>query len=43
VLRRAQFEGTREYLTGSEVEALMAARKGSRYGGRVATKILIAY
>src|SRR5258708_38100729 len=35
---------TREYLTGSEVEALMAAaRKGSRYGHRDATMILIAY
>jgi len=35
---------TREYLTGSEVEALMAAaRKSSRYGHRDATMILIAY
>jgi type 1 fimbriae regulatory protein FimB/type 1 fimbriae regulatory protein FimE len=35
---------TREYLTGSEVEALMAtARKASRYGHRDATMILIAY
>jgi integrase len=35
---------TREYLTGSEVEALMAAaRKSSRYGHRDATIILIAY
>jgi site-specific recombinase XerD len=37
-------ERTREYLTGSEVEALMAAaRKSSRYGHRDATMILIAY
>src|SRR5260370_7159109 len=37
-------ERTREYLTGSEVEALMAAaRKRSRYGHRDATMILIAY
>src|SRR5260370_5301064 len=37
-------ERTREYLTGSEVEALMAAaRKSSRYGHRDATIILIAY
>jgi hypothetical protein len=35
---------TRECLTGSEVEALMAAaRKSSRYGHRDATMILIAY
>jgi type 1 fimbriae regulatory protein FimB/type 1 fimbriae regulatory protein FimE len=35
---------TREYLTATEVEALMAvARKGSRYGHRDATMILIAY
>src|SRR5437016_2741644 len=35
---------TREYLTGAEVEALMAAaRKGSRYGHRDATMILVAY
>src|SRR5215813_4715608 len=35
---------TREYLTGSEVEALMAAaRKSSRWGHRDATMILIAY
>src|SRR2546422_8346711 len=34
----------REYLTGSEVEALMAAaRKSSRCGHRDATMILIAY
>src|SRR5712691_9133865 len=37
-------ERTREYLTASEVEALMAAaRKSSRYGHRDATMILIAY
>ena len=37
-------ERTREYLTGSEVEALIAAaRKSSRYGHRDATMILIAY
>src|SRR5258707_8777328 len=37
-------ERTREDLTASEVEALMAAaRKGSRYGHRDATMILIAY
>jgi integrase len=37
-------ERTREYLTGSEVEALMAAaRKSSRWGHRDATMILIAY
>ena len=35
---------TREYLTGPEVEKLMAAaRKSSRYGHRDATMILIAY
>ena len=35
---------TREYLTGSEIETLMAtARKASRYGHRDATMILIAY
>jgi hypothetical protein len=35
---------TREYLTGSEVEALMAAaRKSSRYRHRDATMIFIAY
>ena len=35
---------TREYLTGAEVEKLMAAaRKSSRYGHRDATMILIAY
>jgi site-specific recombinase XerD len=37
-------ERTREYLTASAVEALMAAaRKGSLYGHRDATMILIAY
>ena len=35
---------TREYLTGSEIETLIAtARKASRYGHRDATMILIAY
>src|SRR5262249_14742449 len=35
---------TREYLTGPEIETLMAAaRKSSRYGHRDATMILIAY
>jgi len=35
---------TREYLTGAEVETLMAtARKSSRWGHRDATMILIAY
>jgi integrase len=35
---------TREYLTGAQVEQLMAvARKSSRYGHRDATMILIAY
>ncbi len=35
---------TREYLTGAEVEKLMAAaRKSSRYGHRDTTMILIAY
>jgi type 1 fimbriae regulatory protein FimB/type 1 fimbriae regulatory protein FimE len=35
---------TREYLTGAEVETLMAAaRKSSRHGHRDATMILIAY
>src|SRR5215469_5018583 len=35
---------TREYLTGAEVEKLMAeARKSSRWGHRDATMILIAY
>ena len=35
---------TREYLTGADVEKLMAAaRKSSRYGHRDATMILIAY
>jgi integrase len=35
---------TREYLTESEIERLMAAaRKGSRYGHRDATMILIGY
>lgn len=35
---------TREYLTGKEVEALMAAaRSSSRYGHRDSTMILIGY
>src|ERR1700726_4078745 len=35
---------TREYLTGAEIEKLMAAaRKSSRYGHRDATMILLAY
>src|SRR5947207_2024688 len=35
---------SRKYLTGREIERLMtAARKGSRYGHRDATMILIAY
>jgi integrase len=35
---------TREYLTAAEIERLMAAaRKGSRYGHRDATMILIGY
>jgi type 1 fimbriae regulatory protein FimB/type 1 fimbriae regulatory protein FimE len=35
---------TREYLTGREIEALMAAaKKGSRYGHRDATMILVGY
>src|SRR6476646_6827971 len=34
---------TREYLTGNEVEALMAAARQNRYGHRDATMILIAF
>src|SRR6516162_1349114 len=34
---------TREYLTGHEIEALMAAARQNRYGHRDATMILIAY
>ena len=34
---------TREYLTGHEIEALMAAARQNRYGYRDATMILIAY
>src|SRR5262245_18896967 len=35
---------TREYLTGRELERLMAAaRKGSRWGHRDATRVLIGY
>lgn len=34
---------TREYLTETEVERLMEATKGNRYGHRDATMILVAY
>jgi type 1 fimbriae regulatory protein FimB/type 1 fimbriae regulatory protein FimE len=34
---------TREYLTETEVERLMAAAKGNRYGHRDATMVLVAY
>jgi type 1 fimbriae regulatory protein FimB/type 1 fimbriae regulatory protein FimE len=34
---------TREYLTPSEVEDLMAAAKGNRWGHRDATMVLVAY
>ena len=34
---------TREYLTQGEVERLMAAAKGNRYGHRDATMALVAY
>src|SRR5213595_1999900 len=34
---------TREYLTGDEVEALMATARQNRYGHRDATMILIAF
>jgi integrase len=34
---------TREYLTEAEVERLMAAAKGNRYGHRDATMALVAY
>jgi site-specific recombinase XerD len=34
---------TREYLTPAEVERLMAAAKGNRYGHRDATMTLVAY
>src|SRR5271157_1187346 len=34
---------TREYLTPNEVEALMEAAKGNRYGHRDATMVLVAY
>jgi integrase len=34
---------TREYLTEAEVERLMAAAKGNRYGQRDATMALVAY
>ncbi|MGB8739500.1 MAG: tyrosine-type recombinase/integrase [Xanthobacteraceae bacterium] len=34
---------TREYLTEAEVEQLMTATKGNRWGHRDATMILVAY
>src|SRR5450830_1737578 len=34
---------TREYLTEAEVERLMAAAKGNRYGHRDAAMVLVAY
>jgi type 1 fimbriae regulatory protein FimB/type 1 fimbriae regulatory protein FimE len=34
---------TREYLTPDEVERLMAAAKGNRWGHRDATMVLVAY
>lgn len=34
---------TREYLTGTEVERLLAATKGNRWGHRDGTMILVAY
>ena len=34
---------TREYLTEAEIERLMAAAKGNRYGHRDATMALVAY
>src|SRR4029079_9322788 len=34
---------TREYLTGHEIEALMAAARQNRYGHRDATVMLIAF
>ena len=34
---------TREYLTEAEVERLMEAAKGNRYGHRDATMVLVAY
>lgn len=43
-LRRPNAElRTREYLTGSEVEALIGAAKGNRHGHRDACMILLAY
>jgi integrase len=43
-LRRPNAElRTREHLTADEVEALMTAAKGNRYGHRDATAILLAY
>jgi len=34
---------TREHLTQAEVERLMEAAKGNRYGPRDATMVLVAY
>ena len=34
---------TREHLTEAEVERLMAAAKGNRYGQRDATMVLVGY
>ena len=34
---------TREYLTEAEVEKLIEAAKGNRYGHRDATMVLVAY
>jgi integrase len=43
-LRRPNAElRTREHLTADEVEALMTAAKGNRYGHRDATMVLLAY
>jgi integrase len=43
-LRRPNAElRTREHLTADEVEALMTAAEGNRYGHRDATMILMAY
>jgi integrase len=43
-LRRPNAElRTREHLTADEVDALMTAAKGNRYGHRDATMVLLAY
>jgi integrase len=43
-LRRPNAElRTREYLTEAEVDRLMSAAKGNRYGHRDATMALVAY